>query len=281
MALLPIGMVAERNQMILNLNAIRIDCGTQSRVEMSQEQIDTYAHQMSQGDKFPEVTVFFNGIDYYLADGFHRYFATKKLNKTSIHSNVVTGTLREAILFSKGANYDNGLPRTNADKRKNVLDMLNDFEWGDWSNAKIAEKCKVSDEFVRKIKAELNIKKDTVKYEKNGKTFERKATNEPSKDKVAAPVEEEFKYDPQAELLESLAAENEQLKDKLAVNQMGGTAEEKSSATEKIAELRERIRVLEAELEAIKITRNSYQTENGQLKKQVAMLQKKLKAAGL
>jgi FtsZ-binding cell division protein ZapB len=274
-------MVAERNQMILNLNALRIDCGTQSRVEMSQEQIDTYAHQMSQGDKFPEVTVYFNGIDYYLADGFHRYFATKKLGKTSIHSNVVTGTLREAILFSKGANYDNGLPRTNADKRKNVLDMLNDFEWGDWSNGKIAEKCRVSDEFVRKIKAELNIKKDTVKYEKNGKTFERKATNEPVKNKPAAPVEEEFKYDPQAELLESLAAENEVLKDKLAVNQMGGTVEEKSNATEKIAELRERVRVLEAELEAIKITRNSYQTENGQLKKQVAMLQKKLKAAGL
>lgn len=266
--------------MILNLNAIRIDCGTQSRVEMSQEQIDTYAHQMLAGDKFPEVTVYFNGIDYYLADGFHRYFATKKLNKTSIHSNVVTGTLREAILFSKGANYDNGLPRTNADKRKNVLDMLNDFEWGDWSNARIAEKCKVSDEFVRKIKAELNIKKETVKYEKNGKTFERKASNEPAKEKPAAPVEE-FKYDPQAELLESLAAENEVLKDKLAVNQMGGTVEEKSNATEKIAELRERIRVLEAELEAIKITRNSYQTENGQLKKQVAMLQKKIKAAGL
>ena len=55
----------------------------------------------------------------------------------------------------------------------------------------------------------------------------------------------------------------------------------RAAATEKIAELRERIRVLEAELEAIKITRNSYQTENGQLKKQVAMLQKKLKAAGL
>lgn len=267
--------------MILNLNAIRIDCGTQSRVNMSQEQIDTYAHRMSAGDKFPEVTVYFNGIDYYLADGFHRYFATKKLNKTSIHSNVVTGTLREAILFSKGANYDNGLPPTNADKRKNVLDMLNDFEWSDWSNVKIAEKCKVSDMFVRKIKAELNIKQDTIKYEKNGTTFERKATTESAKGKPDAPVEQEFKYDPKAELLESLAAENEKLKDKLVVNQMSGTAEEKSGATEKIAELRERIRVLEVELEAIKVTRNSYQTENGQLKKQVAMLQKKIKAAGL
>jgi len=99
--------------------------------------------------------------------------------------------------------------------------------------------------------------------------------------KAEPPKKEELEYDPKAELLESLATENEQLKDKLAINQMGGTDEEKISATEKIAELRERIRVLEAELEAIKVTRNSYQTENGQLKKQVAMLQKKLKAAGL
>ena len=40
------------------------------------------------------------------------------------------------------------------------------------------------------------------------------------------------------------------------------------------AQLRERVRVLEAELEAIKITRNSYQTENGQLKKQIAAMKR-------
>jgi FtsZ-binding cell division protein ZapB/uncharacterized ParB-like nuclease family protein len=267
--------------MILNLNVLRIDGGTQSRAVINQEQIDNYAQDMAAGDKFPDVTVYFNGLEYYLADGFHRYFATKKLGKTSMCCNVVTGTLRDAILFSKGANADNGLPRTNADKRKCVVDMLQDFEWCEWNNAEIAKACRVSGEYVRKIKAELNVKPDTVKYKMGGNTFERKATSEAINNKAEPAKEEELKYDPQAELLESLAAENEQLKDKLAVKQMTGTAEEKSNATEKIAELRERIRVLEAELEAIKITRNSYQTENGQLKKQVAMLQKKLKAAGL
>ena len=56
---------------ILNLNVIRIDGGTQSRDVIEQSQIDTYAEAMSRGDKFPAVTVFFNGLDYYLADGFN------------------------------------------------------------------------------------------------------------------------------------------------------------------------------------------------------------------
>ena len=134
--------------MILNLNVLRIDGGTQSRAVINQEQIDNYAQDMAAGDKFPEVTVYFNGLEYYLADGFHRYFATKKLGKTSMCCNVVTGTLRDAILFSKGANADNGLPRTNADKRKCVVDMLQDFEWCEWNNAEIAKACRVSGEYV-------------------------------------------------------------------------------------------------------------------------------------
>ena len=268
---------------VLNLAVIRIDGGTQSRDILDQDAINTYAENMVAGDKFPEVTVFFNGLEYYLADGFHRYFAHKKLGKASIGCNVVTGTLRDAILFSKGANADNGLHRSNATKRKVVKDMLDDFEWQFWNNAEIAKACRVSAEFVRRIRAETGIQPDTVKYKMGKKTFERKATSDAINTK-AEPIptkDEEFKYDPQAELLESLAEENEQLKDKLAVAQMGGSSDAKDQATATIAELRERIRVLEAELDAIKITRNSYQTENGQLKKQVAMLQKKLKAAGL
>jgi FtsZ-binding cell division protein ZapB len=58
---------------------------------------------------------------------------------------------------------------------------------------------------------------------------------------------------------------------------MGGTDEERDQASATIAELREKVRVLEAELEAIKITRNSYQTENGQLKKQISAMQRQLK----
>ena len=133
---------------------------------------------MAAGDKFPEVTVFFNGLEYYLADGFHRYFATKKLGKTSIVCNVVTGTLRDAILYSKGANADNGLHRSNATKRKCVTDMLEDFEWQFWTNTEIAKACRVSAEFVRKIKAEKGVQTETVKYKMGKNVYERKSTNE-------------------------------------------------------------------------------------------------------
>lgn len=263
--------------MILNLEVLRIDGGTQSRAVINQEQIDNYAEAMAAGDKFPEVTVYFNGLEYYLADGFHRYFATKKIGKVSIGCNVVTGTLRDAILFSKGANSDNGLPRTNADKRKCVNDMLDDFEWQFWNNAEISKACRVSAEYVRRIKAERGISTETVKYKMGKKVFERKSTSTAINTKaqpLPTPEETEFKYDPKDELLQSLAAENESLKDKLAVAGMEGSDDEKDQATATIAELRERVRVLEAELEAIKITRNSYQTENGQLKKQIAAMKR-------
>lgn len=264
---------------ILNINVIRIDGGTQSRDIIDQDQINTYAEAMDRGDKFPDVTVYFNGLEYYLADGFHRYFATKKLGKTSMSCNVVTGTLRDAILYSKGANADNGLHRSNATKRKCVNDMLDDFEWQFWSNVEIAKACRVSAEFVRQIKAERGIKTETVKYKMGKKVFERKSGTaiNTKAEPLKAKEEDEFKYDPKDEMIQSLAAENEKLKDELAVNKMEGTAEDKGQAATVIAELRERIRVLEAELDAIKVTRNSYQTENGQLKKQIAAMQRQQK----
>lgn len=41
--------------------------------------------------------------------------------------------------------------RTNADKRKAVLTLLNDEEWGDWSENRIANTCAVSRTLVRAV----------------------------------------------------------------------------------------------------------------------------------
>ena len=49
-----------------------------------------------------------------------------------------------------------GVRRTNADKRKAVMTLLQDEEWSQWSNVKIAEQCAVSDELVRKVRHELS-----------------------------------------------------------------------------------------------------------------------------
>jgi hypothetical protein len=61
----------------INILNIRIDGGTQPRQEINYEVVKDYAELMREGVAFPPVTVFFDGVDYWLADGFHRYHATK------------------------------------------------------------------------------------------------------------------------------------------------------------------------------------------------------------
>jgi hypothetical protein len=99
----------------------------------------------------PPPTVFFDGEDgevYWLADGFHRVQAYMVLEHTEIVCDVRKGGKRDATLFSLGANATHGLRRTNEDKRRAVLTMLNDPEWRTWSDSEIARHCNVSDKTV-------------------------------------------------------------------------------------------------------------------------------------
>lgn len=255
----------------LNLAAIIIDKGTQSRAQISEDTVTDYAEAMQAGDTFPPVTVYHDGVDYYLADGFHRLHAAKRLGKASIQAEVKTGTLRDAILFSLGANDKHGLRRSNADKRKCVRTLLEDFEWGELTVNEMARICAVSPQLVLAVKQEMDggVKVSTVK------------TNAPKKEKpvklnnvVEAPVEPQNLVPDEA--VQELVAENQRLADKLAVNALP-TEEEKQAAAETIAELREQIRILEIENQSLKISRDTYQRENAELKKTVSSLQRKLK----
>jgi hypothetical protein len=254
----------------INVNSIIIDKGTQSRAAISEETVTDYAEAMQAGDQFPPVITYFDGVDYYLADGFHRLHAVKRLGKTSIQADVRTGTLRDAILYSLGANRDHGLRRSNADKRKCVQTLLDDFEWGDLSVNEMARICGVSPQLVLAVKQEMDggVKVSTVK------------TNAPKKlaklnNVVEAPVEN--LTEEKDEAVAELVAENQRLADRLAVDAMDASEEEKQAAGETIAELREQIRILEIENQSLKISRDTFQRENGELKKTVASLQRKLK----
>jgi hypothetical protein len=57
----------------LAINLIRTDGGTQPRAELDYGVIQDYAQQMWEGAVFPDVIVFYDGVDYWLGDGFHRY----------------------------------------------------------------------------------------------------------------------------------------------------------------------------------------------------------------
>lgn len=252
----------------INLNTIRIDGGTQSRAEINQDVVADYAERISDGSEFPPITVFFDGVDHYLADGFHRYFAHKKAGKASISAEIVTGTLRDAILHSCSVNAMHGLRRSNADKRKAVMTLLDDLEWQDWSNNEIARQCHVSATFVAALRVG---EQSTVKFTRKGKT----ATYTKPEKEEPKPEKEEAKPDEKdQELIEHLAEENEHLKHRLAIQAMDATPEEKNLAQETIKELQEEIKLLKIELASVKTSRDAFQTENNQLKKQIKALQR-------
>lgn len=248
----------------LNINVLRIDGGTQSRQEINQEVVNEYAESIESGSEFPPVTAFFDGVDYYLADGFHRYFAHKKAGKASINAEVINGTLREAVLHSVGVNAIHGLRRSIADKRKAVMTLLEDLEWQDWSDREIANCCRVSHPFVASLRVG---EKQTVKFNRGGKThtFTKPQKEEPK---------EEPKEDKDQDLIDHLAEENEHLKNRLALQAMDATPEEKKLAEETIKELNEEIKLLKIELSSVKMSRDAFQKENDELKKQIKAMKR-------
>lgn len=143
---------------MLDLTLIKVDGGTQSRAVLNQTVVDEYADALAEGVSFPPVVVFYDGQAHWLADGFHRFRAHEKLGLAEIAADVRQGTRRDAILFSVGANETHGLRRTNEDKRRAVLTLLNDAEWAKWSDREIARRCNVSDKTVgalRPVTAEI------------------------------------------------------------------------------------------------------------------------------
>jgi chemotaxis protein histidine kinase CheA len=138
--------------MKLQLDKISTDGGTQSRAALNEDVVAEYAEVISAGADMPPVTVFQDGKKYWLADGFHRYFAHQKALAVEIAADVQRGTKRDAILHSLGANAYHGLRRTNEDKRAAVLRMLDDKEWKAWSDREIAKTCGVTHPFVASIR---------------------------------------------------------------------------------------------------------------------------------
>lgn len=102
--------------------------------------IAEYAEAMEDGKQFPPVTVFYDGSSYWLADGFHRVNAALQVGRGYVEAQIITGTQRDAVLYSVGANAAHGLRRSNADKRRAVERLLRDDEWAKWSDSEIARR---------------------------------------------------------------------------------------------------------------------------------------------
>lgn len=279
---------------MLELDQIRIDGGTQSRVELNQETVAEYAQAFTAGATFPPVVAFFDGANYWLADGFHRYFGARDAGESAIDAEIRTGTQRDAVLYSWGANDKHGLPRSNADKRNIVTAILKDEQGRQWSDNKIAKDFGFSHPFVGNVRRSLETVSSEKSAErtyttKHGTTAVMNTTNvgkktkaekakppfetEPSSDSQAdapAEVEPEIEAPPEYTELDAAHDQISELQAELVVARMGDIPEEeKQQAADLIAELHAEIKTLNATLAAVTLSRDTLMEERAQMLRQM------------
>jgi ParB-like chromosome segregation protein Spo0J len=263
--------------MKLELKNIRLDGDTQPRVALNEETVQDYAEAVMNGAQFPPAVVFHDGSSYWLADGFHRYFAHKRAGEDAIEVEMMNGTLRDAKLYSIGANSKHGLRRTNEDKRRAVLILLNDPEWSEWSDMEIARRACVSNATVHRVKKSLQLdQKPERKFTKNG--IEHTMDVSKLSEKRTEP---EYKSDPMAEMateFEAVLAENKKLRENATLEIANIPEAEKLDIHEQLENYRHQIKVLETELTAVKRSRDTLQNENAELKKQLLYWKKRFQS---
>ena len=281
--------------MKIEIKAIRTDGGTQVRAQLVQSQVEEYASQMREGDEFPPLDVFHDGAEYWLADGFHRFFAQKSNGLLEVECTVHQGTVRDALWFAIAANKNRGLDLSPQDKRANAERCLRDEEWGKLSYAEIGKHVGLSKMTISRIAREIFPEKQTdVKVVKRQDGTEYKVDT--SKNKVRKPKVEESQpeetpdvpayteddrlEDAKTQILE-LEEEVNKLRDVVAVGQWDATEIEKIDIQETVEELRRQNKLLEIDNAALRDSRDMYQNRCSELLRQVKALQAKLKKAGI
>lgn len=144
----------------LSIDLLRLDGGTQARIAICQDTVDTYAEviENESGEwPFGEIDVFHDGSDYFVADGFHRTLAAIRKKRASVPCRVHQGTAKDARIFGMTANDTHGLRMSQADKRTCVEWLLDNG--GKMTQEEMANKAGVSRRFVQKVVAERKPEK--------------------------------------------------------------------------------------------------------------------------
>ena len=293
----------------LDVKTIRIDGGTQSRTSINTEAVSEYATALMDGAIMPPVVAFFDGSDYWLGDGFHRLHAYRKAGRDSIQVDVRMGTCRDARLYAAGANGAHGLRRTNDDKRRAVQMVLDDAQCAEsWTDREIAKHCAVSHPFVaairnpevatrQQVRREESAAKKMQKVESDSTNAHKAAVQHPEKtvaptedpankpDHLASPPQKQdwqespsdySELDAAKDQINELQIEVTRLNDSLAIECYDVSEEAKTEASRIIADLRDEVRSLEAQLAAVTISRDTYMQENAQMKAQMKMQRREI-----
>ena len=171
------------------------------------------------------------------------------------------------------------------------MTLLDDLEWSEWSDVAIAKHCNVSSMTVGRVRKSLNIEQTDKKFINRhggesvmktvdiGKKPELVKNNPELSTPESVPDVEDEHLQELANTNIELAEEVTALKDRLAVKALDATDEEKGQYIETVAELRATIKAQEAEIAALKSSRDQLLTKNTDMLKQLAYWKKQAEKA--
>lgn len=142
-------------RMQIELAKIQRVASCQQRCLFDNDAVADLVEALENGEEPPPVVLFHDGSNWFLADGFYRCASYEAAGRSHIYADVHSGTLRDAILYSCGANASHGKKRSGADITKAVRALLSDSTWGRWPDSRIANACRVTKARVQRIKAEI------------------------------------------------------------------------------------------------------------------------------
>lgn len=250
---------------------------------MAVEQFDALKDSITEIGVQDPITIF-EGM---VLDGWHRYTAAEEVGakcptvelgdvdpqtfviaKNKARRHITQSQIAAAVVavYQWRAAGRNPAPGAGLEKTTQQLADLAGVSARTINQAKVVES-KATEKVKEAVKAgEMSVKKAA------------ETVNPPNAVKeVYDPREDELKEADNTVIM--LAAENDDLRARLAVGVMVGTDEEKREAGETIAVLRQQVKSLEAEIMALRSSRDHYQAEASQLRKQIKMNDRELKAA--
>lgn len=145
---------------MVEVAAVMLAPAIQMRLRLNDEALEEYTDLLRGAVEWPfdkPLEAVDDGERLWFWDGLHRRESIRRAGWPGpVPVYVRPGTEADAILLAAGANQSHGVRRTNADKRIAVLRLLRHPRWGEWSDAELARRAGVSDNFVGQLRrAEL------------------------------------------------------------------------------------------------------------------------------
>ena len=248
-----------------------------ARLRPCQDTLARYTEMIQEGVELPPVTVFQDTQCYWLADGRHRLEARRRLGYRDIQAEVKPGTKRDAQLHAFSANLIHGLASNRADRKQVARLMLEDEDWKLFPNRRIGEICGLSHTTIGVLRNSLESlsKISTTSHGVSSNQLDsKKVSFAPQLDEghdSYDPAEDEIKA--AFDTIAALSAENDQLRESIALGSLDIPEEEKIDLAANLKELRVKLELAEMTNNTLAISRDTHMNRLAEVLEKLKKLQ--------